>query len=397
MTRSELAALREGQSVCPVTLTQAEAAALNRSRLVTAQPEADGWRITAEYAVGAVRCGGLVVRVTPKVGVLKVLTLLVRAHGLKGLELDPSLVELAADADLSGVLALLFALEADRALAGGPLRGYRAENQTLPVLRGRLRMRQQYLRRYGVLLPLEVTVDEWTVDTDDNRRIRAAGRRLLGLPELPQRARVGLLRLDQLLADVRVPPPGAAVGGWTPTRLNIRLQRLLHLSDLVLAHTNVEHAAGDVRTQGFVINMAWLFEKLVAQLLGEAFPGLEAQETLDLDTLSRLTIRPDLVFHDALGPVAVADTKYKLLDGKGQFPNADAYQLVTYCLLLGLPVGHLIYARDGDAREDRYVMQAGGITLYVHALDLMCELHVVEERIYDLGVRFLDRPLTSAS
>jgi len=79
VSRTELAALSEGQSVCPVALTQAEAAALNRSKLVTAQPEGDSWRVTAEFAVGAVRIGDFVVRVIPKVGVVKVLTLLARA------------------------------------------------------------------------------------------------------------------------------------------------------------------------------------------------------------------------------------------------------------------------------------------------------------------------------
>ena len=76
--------LTEGQRLYPVDLTHAEAAALNRSGLVTAQPDVDGWRVTAEYAVGAVRRGDLLVRVTPKVGVVQVLTLLARAQGVAG-------------------------------------------------------------------------------------------------------------------------------------------------------------------------------------------------------------------------------------------------------------------------------------------------------------------------
>lgn len=46
-----------------VDLTRAEAAALNASQLVSVQPRPDGWRVTAAYAVGAVRCGVLTVRV----------------------------------------------------------------------------------------------------------------------------------------------------------------------------------------------------------------------------------------------------------------------------------------------------------------------------------------------
>lgn len=392
MNRSELAGLGEGQSVYPVSLTQAEAAALNRSRLVTALPDVEGWRVTAEFAVGAIRRGDLVVRVTPKVGVVQVLTLLARAHGIKGLELDTSLVELSPDADLSNVLAVLFAQEAARAMLGGPLRGYRSEDQTLPVLRGRVRLREQHLRRYGLLVPLEVTVDEWTLDTAENRRIRAAARQLLALPDVPRRARAELLRLDRMLSEVRVPPRGALLDPWVPTRLNVRLHRLLHLADLVLANMSVDHEAGATQTHGFVINIAWLFEKLVARLLSEHSPGLVSQKVLPLDALSRLTIRPDLVFHDAADrPVAVADTKYKLLGDDGKVPNADAYQLVTYCARLGLTEGHLIYAA-GEPGPDPFDIRGTGVRLFVHSVDVSRPVSEIEANVLALGESITARP-----
>lgn len=352
------------------------------------EPDGSAWRVSAEYAVGVVRCGDLVVRVHPKVGVLKVLTLLVRAQGIRGLELDEGMVGLSDDADLSSVLALLFAIEAERALAGGAMRGYRTEDQSLPVLRGRLRMREQFLRRYGVLAPIEVTVDEWTLDTDENRRLRAAGQRLLALAGVPSRARVGLLRLDRLLADVRLPPPGAQLPTWTPSRLNSRFHRLLHLADLVLAHTSVEHGTGRVQTQGFVVNLAWLFEKLVAQLLGETSTGLATQLTLPLDSLGRLTIRPDLVLLDEAKAVAVADTKYKLLDEQGKVPNADAYQLVTYCARLGLTTGHLIYA-SGEPHPLPFDITGTGVRLVVHSIDLAQPVERIEQQVATLRERLL--------
>lgn len=98
-------------------------------------------------------------------------------------------------------LALLFAEEASRALALGPLRGYRTEDQILPVVRVRLRIRDQELCRFGMLVPLEVTVDEWTTDMDENRRVRAAARRLLALPGVLAAIRAGLVRIDRLLAE----------------------------------------------------------------------------------------------------------------------------------------------------------------------------------------------------
>jgi 5-methylcytosine-specific restriction enzyme subunit McrC len=388
VTRAELAALTEGQSVHLTDLTTAEAAALNRSRLVSVEPDADGWQVTAAYAVGALQRGDLVVRVTPKVGIVQVLALLARAHGIRGLDLDASLVGLSPDADLSSVLAVLFAQEAASAMASGPVRGYRTEEQTLPVLRGRLRMREQHLRRFGLPVPLEVTVDEWTLDTDDNRRIRAACRQLLTLPQVPDMAQQVLRRLDRTLAEVQLPPAGLRLAPWAPTRLNARLHRLLHLCDLVLAQTSIEHVAGLTQTHGFVLNMAWLFEKLLAQLLSEQCPGLTTQESLSLDTLSRLRIQPDLVFHDVHGPIAVADTKYKLLDDKGAVPNADVYQLITYCARLGLTTGHLIYAA-GEPHPEPFDIVGTGVRLVIHAVDISQPIRHIEDRVGDLTSRIL--------
>lgn len=386
--RAELAYLTEGQLLAGVELTRVEAAALNRSGLVTAVPADDGWTVTASHCVGVVRRGELLVRVMPKIGVVQVLTLLARAEGVRGLKLDAEHVGVTSSADLSAVLAVLFAQEAATAMAAGPLRGYRSEEQTLPVLRGRVRLGDQYLRRFGLPVPLEVTVDEWTLDTDDNRRLRAATTTLLALGDLPRPARLGLLRLDRTLAMVSRPPRGAAVPPWTRTRLNVRLHRLLQLADVVLAHSSVEHDLGDVQTHGFIINMAWLFETLIARLLAEQTQGLAPQAVMALDTGGRLKIKPDLLFTTAGHAVAVGDTKYKLLDEYGKVPNADVYQLVTYCTRLGLGEGHLIYAAGHPWPEPIEVV-GSDVRLIVHAVDITRPVQDIEAQVAALATRML--------
>lgn len=372
--RSELERLWEGRVLDRVELTRGEAAALNATKLVSVEPGLDQWRVSAAYAVGALRVGDLVVRVRPKVGTLQVLRLLARAYGISGLQLDASQVGIAAEDDLTVVLAALFAQEAATALAAGPLRGYRTEDQTLAVLRGRLRFREQELRRFGQLVPLEVTVDEWTTDTDENRLIRAATSALLRLPSVPRDVSERLRRVDRILAGVPVLMRGAPVPTWTPTRLNLSLHRLLHLAEVVMRHFTVEHREGEVHVSGFVVNMAWLFEKFVAQMLDEPVDDIRvhAQKTYPLDEAGTMTIRPDLVMLDGTTPIAVADTKYKILDADGHLPNPDAYQMVTYCGRLGLDVGHLIYAAD-DAEP--YVpvelsILGAGVRIILHRLDL---------------------------
>lgn len=386
--RAELERLWEGRVLDGVELTRAEATALNASALVSVQPGSDGWRVTAAYAAGVLRVGELVVRVRPKVGTLQVLRLLARAYRIDGLQLDDPRVGVDEDADLTSALAVLFAHEAGAALAAGPLRGYRTEDQTLSVLRGRLRLREQETRRFGRLVPLEVTVDEWTTDTDENRLIRMATQRLLRLAGLPAPVVGRLRRIDRLLADVTVPARGAAEPRWTPTRLNASLHRLLRLAELVLAHCTVEHRAGAVQVGGFVVRMEWLFETLVARLLAEQDGVLRtfAQQTYPLDESGLLTIKPDLVLRDGAAVVAVADTKYKILGPDGKLPNADAYQMVTYCRRLGLDVGHLIYAADDSEPYLPLELSILGadIRIVLHRVDLARPVADLEAQVAHL-------------
>lgn len=388
--RADLEHLHEGRVLDGLDLTLAEAAALNASRLVTATPGAGGWQVAAEFAVGALTVGRLTIRVRPKIGTVQVLRLLARAHGVRLLSLDDAHVGIDADVTLTTVLAALFAQEAKAALAAGPLRGYRTEDQTLSVVRGRLRVRDQELRRFGMLVPLDVTVDEWTTDTLENRHIRAASRRLLTLPGLLPETRRVLLHVDRALADVWLPPAGQALPAWTPTRLTTGLHRLLRLANLVLSDTGVEHRTGDVVAHGFVVPMEKLFEDLVAQLLRELDDEyrLVDQPPYPLDTLGRMRIQPDLVLRHAGRDVAVADTKYKILDDKGKLRNADAYQLVTYCRRLGLSVGHLIYA-SGSLPSQPYDIPEAGVRLDLHMIDMSRPVEEIERDVAALRQRLL--------
>lgn len=382
--------LAEGQVIEDLDLSIPQAAALNSSRLVTVQPGERRWRVTAAHAVGAVQVDGLVVRVRPKVGALQVLRLLARARGMRNLYLDDAPVHLDTAPDLTAVLALLFADEADTAMALGPLRGYREEEQLLPVLRGRLRLREQHTLRFGLLHPLEVTVDEWTTDTDENRRIRAAARQLITLVGVPDVVRRRLIRLDRQLADVTVQPAGTGLPLWTATRLNVRLHHLLGLADLVLANQTIEHRVGGESARGFVVRMESLFENLVQQILTEHDDDvrLHPQANYRLDTLKRLTIRPDLVFLRAGQAVAVADTKYKILKDDGRMRNEDGYQLITYCRRLGLSEGHLIYAA-GPVLPAPFEIPQAEVTLYVHRIDMDQPIAGIEHDLWRLREQVL--------
>ena len=80
-------------------------------------------------------------------------------------------------------------------------------------------------------------------------------------------------------------------------------------------------------------------------------------------------MKPDFVLYGPDGAVcAVVDAKYKAEKREG-FPDADPYQMLACCTALGLPEGHLVYAK-GNASHAAHTVRHAGIVIHQHALDL---------------------------
>ena len=226
----------------------------------------------------------------------------------------------------------------------------------------------------------------------ENRLIRSAALALLALPGLPAGVEADLRRVDRVLVEAERLVPGAALPAWQPTRLNARLHALLGLAELTLRHVSVESAAGDTVVHGFRVNMAHLFERLVARLLADVDPTWSAQVTLPLDRRKTLEIRPDLVRDGGTGWSGVADTKYKVLDEAGKVSNADIYQLVTYCARLGLTTGHLIYA-DGGTAPLPYEVRGADAAIAVHRVDLSAPPRALRAEVSALAATLAPAPI----
>ena len=81
--------------------------------------------------------------------------------------------------------------------------------------------------------------------------------------------------------------------------------------------------------------------------------------------------------------VAVIDAKYKAEKPAG-YPNADLYQLLAYCTVLGLRNGHLIYAK-GNEEPARHVVRQAGVEIVCHALDLSLAPDMLIGQMHDLA------------
>ncbi|AWK11596.1 restriction endonuclease [Streptomyces spongiicola] len=362
------------------TLPDAAGRALASAGIVEASPDPytpGRWLLRAGSKVGAVAVGvpggePVTVRITPKVPVGRLLFLL-------GYSLDPTgawrdgQVDVGEHRDLLPALAHAVERQVDRALRRGPLQGYRATEESALVVRGRIREADQVRRRFGAVLPVEVRYDEFTADIAENRLLRAAVERLLRLPGIPRAVRRRLLHQRSRLAGVSPLVRGRRPPSWQPSRLNARYRPALRLARAVLEGSSPEHTPGELAIDGFLFDMNKLFEDFVTTALCEALRGsgltCRLQDPQHLDEADAIRMRPDFVAYDVAGtPAVVADAKYKAGKRDG-YPDSDLYQMLAYCTALGLPEGHLVYAR-GNAPHAAHTVRHAGIRLHQHALDL---------------------------
>lgn len=386
MTTVELAAW-EAADVPGLTVEQARA--LSATRAVTVAPSLAGgtWSVTAGPWVGVLRAADVELRIRPRITIARLMYLLGYAQDPGAWRDDP--VVLDDQPDLWPAMAEVFVRRVERALERGLLQGYRTEESSQMVMRGRLRESEQLRFRAGLAVPLEVRFDEYDVDIAENQLLRAATVRLLRVPGV---GRVSVRRLRHLLgrmADVRPLVPGQALPSTPPSRLNAHYQPALTLSRMILRGRSVDVLDAGVRASGFLVNMNTVFEEYVTTALTHALSPwggrCVTQDTrYRLDQAGLIPLRPDLVRYGPDGtPQAVIDAKYKAEKPTG-YPNTDVYQLLAYCTATRLTVGHLVYAEGGGETSDVFIPHAG-VLVRRHALGLSLPVSSLQAQVAELA------------
>lgn len=321
--------------------------------------------LRASSWVGVVRFSAIEIRVLPKLvgGELRVLQMIEYTEGIRLLKHLPANQQLeAAGDDLFELIVRLFVGAVKQLVQEGLIRDYRPAEDTLTVIRGRLRIRDQYLRHYGSLHQLDCAFDEYDGDIPENQLLGAA------LAVAWQRVRNKELRADTramsgVLSQICEHPSLDAE--WYSQRIhynrrNSRYQPAHGLASLILKGLALRdlHSAVDRVLNAFMLNMNSIFERFVTALVTNALNGtqlyISAQVSLKAVVVNEWTnrdyskIRPDLVIKEAgAGRRVPVDIKYKLYDAMKLATN-DVYQLFTYAYALGSTADHrrsgLIYA-----------------------------------------------------
>ena len=381
--------LREYETRVVHGLAPEDQLALHASKALTVAPAVEGCSLSATQYVGAIQTAGIEVRIHPKVAVEQLLYLLGYAHDPNGWKEVG--ISVAGMDDLVSAVGHAFVMQAERALAAGVLQGYHTVDEAVTTLRGRVRVGDQLSRRFGMAVPAEVTYDEFDVDIPENQLLRGAIAVLsrLGIRDPALRRR--LHRIDQKLWPATRATPGRhAAPRWS--RLNQRYRSAVTLARVLLEGRSLRMETGPYGGRAFLFDMNKVFEDFLSAAMETSFRRyggrLETQQVDYLDHRGGVTIKPDIVWRQGNRARAVADAKYKSMNGVTG-PSSDVYQALAYATGLNLDRAWLVYAAGNEAPVC-HAIRHSDIEIMVATIPLnrpRRDLHAAVDSLVDKMVR----------
>lgn len=383
-----------------VAMTAEHARQLAATKVATVEPASGGetWLVTTGSKVGVVVGDGWEIRIRPKLLIPKLMFLLaysLRPDGWRDLSSD------FGASDFFEAVASGFSYHAERALLPGVLHGYRVVDEREPGVRGRVRFADQFARLPGLPLPVELTYDEFSADITENQMLRAAAELLLRFPRVPPAARRRLRWVRAALDEVSMPMDTRRTTAPPTTRLNARYEASLALAELILQRSSIIAEHGRTRSTTFLFDMNEVFESFLYAALDEAFRRfggtLRRHAPIRLDVEEGLRMEPDMTWwKPAARCRAVIDAKYKSLVDRATMPNADAYQMLAYCVALGLPRGFLIYAKDAGELTRVHRIRRHDYVIDVRAVDVELPPEKLLDQVSEIAC-VIAEPLAAAA
>lgn len=389
---SERLDLKEYETAPAIRLTASQRDLLLRHPL-TVRPtagETNCYDITPSSEIGSIELPGLSVRIHPKLPIDRVMFLISYATGVLTPSDEPS--DFEPQPELFEAIIAGFIARVRRAFRPGLLQGYRMEEEALATVRGRVMFEVLARRRLGITPPIDVRYDDYTIDIDENRIIKAALSRLRRIRLRSEDSKRALRQVGGALANVSDVEYGNQLPKVLFNRLNDRYQPAIRLAELILRATSYDLGRGKASSSSFLIDMNRVFEEFVIQALRDElklsdseFPQGALGRRLRLDVAERIPLKPDISWWHGKRCVFVGDVKYKKTYDM-RVPNADLYQLLAYTTATNLPGGLLIYAA-GEEQPGAHIVRFADKHLEVVALDLAGPPEQVREGVRSVAQR----------
>jgi 5-methylcytosine-specific restriction enzyme subunit McrC len=376
----------------PVALSADERQVLARlypgMRIETSPVRESEFHLTPDQHVGMVCLSDLTLEIRPKFPTTSVLFLI--AYACEAISWSEDIGEYGHDAELSDIIAVVFARLVERTTRRGLLAGYLTAEEAVSTPRGRILFDEQIRRRMGYSFPVEVRHDEYTTDILENRLLLAGLAALGSLPLRSEHARQELSRAERLFGNVSaVRYERGRVPDVLITRVNGHYRGAISLAKLIIEGVSIDLRDGPSCGSSFLVDMNVVFERFLRRSLRSALDLDEASfpdrpPRLQLDVGGRVSLAPDLCVVRDSRVTWIGDAKYKRLPPSA-YQNADLYQLLAYAIATGLPNGTLIYAADAGVNAGNYIVRNAGKVLRAISIDLAAPPAAIRRRVEDIG------------
>ena len=317
----------------------------NRLRVEFPSPSTDyQWRLTAQGWVGRIPLApGLSLTLQPKIALKNLFRMWEYAYDLRSFHLLEGIADAQSMPEFYERLAYVLAQRVLKRSRQGFHRTYLPRVSELPYLRGRLSMQRS---RPPGQVQLACHYDEQTADIADNQILAYTLGHIVRSRRCHPRVQQYVRQAHRALRGVATPTPyrSADCHGRAYTRLSQDYRPLHALCRFFLEHAGPDHVAGDHAMLPFLVDMARLYERFVAEWLKVHLPSpwhIKVQESVHVGRDNELRFDVDLVLYDNDGRThCVLDTKYKMA---AKVDNADVSQIVTYAKAKGCHEAVLIY------------------------------------------------------
>ena len=334
--------------------------------------------LNPQQYVGVARMpSGMTLDLLPKVDLYNVMWMIAEVERLEGVRferLDQD-VPIRTFDDILEPIARAFVEQVEHLIDRGLYRTYIEQEDNLTAIRGRIDFREDLYLNVILRHRTYCRFTEYSWDIPENQVIRQVVH-MLARWGFSTRLTDRLIGLDRQMEDIsRTHMTASDISQFHYSRQSDHYRPIHRFCRLFLDGFSLSEGVGTSGFNGFLMDMNKLFESFVAIRLDAAIQRLHTNMKLDRQRSFPLfhdrsnAINPDLVLETQGEVVLVADTKYKRRSGADGTPT-DYYQLITYCTVLGLRHGVIIYPRHEADVDSRLMVMGSNITIHELSIDL---------------------------